>query len=171
MPQWVPGLGFSSPEAIRSPVTAFSLSSSGTDDGQMALVEHVPGMATEGLHIVATRGRARDDSALSRDGQSAGSLPPLEDGGVARDRSPRRRKTIMDVDRPYGAQRSRDDRGSSPLPITDYGVSNRAIRPGGSRDGSRQRSLQDVPADNFVDPEDTLDADLANEMALSLIHI
>ena len=84
MPQWVPGLGISSPEAKRSPETAFSLSSSGTDDGRMALVEHVPGMATEGLQIVATRGRARDDSALSRDGQSTGSLPPLEDGGVAR---------------------------------------------------------------------------------------
>ena len=166
MPQWVSGVGLSSPDAKKSPETAFSLSSSGSDDRRLAMIESGSGMATEGLHLVATRGRLRDTSAPSRGSQSAGSLPPLEDG-APRDRSPRRKEAIMDApERQYGALRSRDDRGKSPLPISDHWIPISGVtRTGGSsRDGSRQRSLLNVPADNDVDLEDTLGDDLAAEM-------
>ena len=112
MPSWVPGVGFSSPDAskLRSPDSAFSVSSTSSDTKRMAMIESGSGMAAEGLQVAATRGSLRDDSAPSRGTQSAASLPPLEDA-TARDRSPRRRDPIEDgsdgASSSFGPQRSR----------------------------------------------------------------
>ena len=166
MPSWVAGVGLSSPDAskLRSPDSAFSVSSTSSDTRKMAINESGSGMATEGLHVVATRGSLRDDSAPSRGSQSTASLPPLEDA-TARDRSPRRRDPIEDgsdgASSSFGPRRSREGRARSPLPISDC----RVQRVGGSRDSSRRRRLLDASADDGDDFEDTLENDLAAELA------
>ena len=88
-------------------------------------------------------------------------MPPLEDA-KARDRSPRRRDPIEDgaagATSSFGPRRSRDRRARSPLPISDH-------RDRGSRDSSRRRRLQNASADDGDDFVDTLEHDLADELA------
>ena len=117
MPNWVSGQGFSPPQAKGSPETAYSLSSSISDNRRLVAVDSGSGMAGEGLDL-ATRGSLRESSACSGGSRSNGSMPALMDAS-ARERSPRKSEPIEDIsDRPYGALRSRG-RDSSPLAIAD----------------------------------------------------
>ena len=180
MPIWVPGTGGSPPGVRRSPETTYSLSSSSSGDRRLVAVDSGSGMAEEGLQVSATRASLRESSAVSRDGRSAGSWPPLEDG-AARERSPRRepigdfddhpygahrsRGPIEDIDnRPYGALRSRG-RESSPREIADQSFHRRATSANRSRDVSRTRTLLDAPSSSLaVFEDDTLGDDLATAM-------
>ena len=123
MPSWVAGLGLSSPDAnkLRSPDSAFSVSSTSSDTRKM-IHDGESGVATGGLQLVAALDSLRDHSAPSRGSRSTASLPPLEAAG-ARDRSPRRLDRLRDSsDRAgsFGPQRSRDRRARSPLPIANH---------------------------------------------------
>ena len=163
MPVWVPGTGGSPPSVRRSPETTYSLSSSSSGDRRLVAVDSGSGMAEEGLQVSATRASLRESSAVSRDSQSAGSLPPLVDGPT-RERSPRR-EPIEDIDdRPYGAQRSRA-REKSPRAIADQSFHRRATSANRSRDVSRTRTLLDAPSSSLaVFDDDTLGDDLATAM-------
>ena len=164
MPTWVSGLGLSPPKPRGSPETPFDLSSSSSDNRPLVASESESGMAVEGLET-ATRASLRENSVISRDSRSAGSVHALMDD-TARERSPRKREPIEDIPNgPYGAQRNRG-REMSSLSITNQGFSSRSGRGNRSREVSRPRALHDAPVSSLVKAdEDTLDEDLAGAMS------